>query len=167
MKATILTAAVGFAVAACAHSLYAGEEGREVKALSDADIRGLREGAGMGFAKPAELNGYPGPMHVLELAEPLALSPSQREALSGLLATHKADARALGAEVVEAERRLDALFGSRAATAPAVDAAVAEVATKRAQLRASHLKAHLATTALLTPAQVERYAVLRGYGHSH
>jgi hypothetical protein len=66
------------AVAACAltvpalgeHPLspYAGQQTRAIKALSPEDLAGLLNGEGMGMAKAAELNGYPGPVHVLELA---------------------------------------------------------------------------------------------------
>jgi len=61
------------------HSPYAGQHARQLKALSDDEVRQLLEGAGMGYARAAELNGYPGPMHVLELADKLGLSAQQRE----------------------------------------------------------------------------------------
>jgi hypothetical protein len=76
---------------------------------------------------------------------------------------HKSEARALGAQVVSLERELDKLFASRAATAPQVDALLARIAERTAELRGSHLKTHLQATALLTPAQVDRYNALRGY----
>ena len=44
-----------------AQSPYAGQESREIKSLSPAEVDGYLAGAGMGFAKAAELNGYPGP----------------------------------------------------------------------------------------------------------
>ena len=50
---------------------YAGQQARAIKALSDDDIAALRKGEGMGVAKAAELNGYPGPAHVLVLAADL------------------------------------------------------------------------------------------------
>ena len=50
---------------------YAGLEARSIKALSDQQIADLKAGRGMGLALAAELNGHPGPMHVLELADPL------------------------------------------------------------------------------------------------
>ncbi len=53
---------------------YAGQQTRAIKALSPEDIAGLRAGDGMAMAKAAELNRYPGPRHVLDLAGPLALS---------------------------------------------------------------------------------------------
>src|SRR6266571_4214131 len=59
-------------------SPYAGQEQRAIKALSDQEIRDLLEARGMGLAKAAELNSYPGPLHVLELADELGLSDAQR-----------------------------------------------------------------------------------------
>src|SRR5262245_58316557 len=63
---------------------YAGQQNREIKALSPEEIRDLAEGRGMGLAKAAELNGYPGPSHVLELAAPLRLTAEQRAATQAL-----------------------------------------------------------------------------------
>jgi Spy/CpxP family protein refolding chaperone len=148
---------------------YAGQEARPIKALSAKETRDLIEGAGMGFAKAAELNRYPGPMHALELADGLELSPAQREALGALLGRHKAEARELGTRVVELERQLDSVFAAGTARADAVDAIVAELGAATARLRASHLKTHLEATRILTPAQVDRYVALRGYagGHAH
>jgi Spy/CpxP family protein refolding chaperone len=143
------------------HSPYAGQQSRDIKALSE-DARGYAEGAGMGFAKSAELNGYPGPMHVLENAAALALSPEQRRAIEFVMQAHKAEARALGAELLRRERELDQLFATRAATAATIDTKLFEIGLVQAKLRASHLKAHLATTALLTPQQVDRYNRSRG-----
>jgi hypothetical protein len=51
------------------HSPYAGSHTRDIKALSAQEAADLRAGRGMGLALATELNGYPGPLHVLELAE--------------------------------------------------------------------------------------------------
>jgi hypothetical protein len=142
---------------------YAGEQSRSVKALSAGEIAAYLEGAGMGFAKAAELNGYPGPLHSLENASALALSPAQVESMQSLLDRHKRDVRELGAQVVALERDLDALFQQRTATPAAIDAKTALIAAMQARVRASHLRAHLHATALLTPGQVARYQQLRGY----
>jgi Spy/CpxP family protein refolding chaperone len=150
-------------VPAFAASPYAGEQSRDIKALSPQEVAQLREGAGMGFAKAAELNRYPGPMHAIELADTLQLSAAQREALSALMARHKAEARELGAQVLALEAELDALFAGGKATAGQVDDVLARLATASARLRGSHLKTHLQTTALLTPEQVDRYVMARGY----
>src|SRR3990172_8479974 len=65
-------------------SPYAGLEGREIKALSPEQIQELRNGDGMGLALAAELNHYPGPRHVLELAHELALSPKQQDQVQAI-----------------------------------------------------------------------------------
>ena len=65
-----------------AQTPYAGMQARPIKALSDQQIADLKAGRGMGLALAAELNGYPGPLHVLELADKLDLSAEQRTACS-------------------------------------------------------------------------------------
>lgn len=144
-------------------SPYAGQQARPIKALSDDDQSALAQGRGMGFAKTAELNGYPGPMHVVELSQKLELTPEQRSASERLMNEHKARARDMGAQLIEAERALDRLFAERRADAAAVDMATRRVGELNATLRAEHLKTHIAQTALLSPQQVARYQTLRGY----
>jgi hypothetical protein len=145
-------------------SPYAGQQQRAIKALSDQQVTALLEGHGAEFATAAELNGYPGPLHVLELADRLGLSPEQRSATQSLMSEHKQRARSLGAGLVNAERELDGLFAQRAAAPEAVDTATRRVALLQAELRAEHLKTHLTQTALLSPQQARRYSELRGYG---
>ena len=142
---------------------YAGQEQRAIKSLGSAEVSALLSGEGAGMAKPAELNGYPGPAHSLELAQGLGLSPSQIDRSRLLMNQHKVRARDLGAQVVAAERELDELFASKQATEDAVDAAALRVGLLQASLRAEHLKTHIAQTALLHPDQVRKYAELRGY----
>ena len=117
----------------------------------------------MSLALAAELNGYPGPMHVLEHADALALTTAQRERTQALMHAHKAEARALGAAIVEAERALDTAFASRRVTPEAVAAGTARIGELQGLLRAAHLRTHLEQTALLSPEQVARYQQLRGY----
>jgi len=143
---------------------YAGEQQREIKALSGQDIQAYENGQGHGFAKAAELNGYPGPMHTLELANELKLSEEQRAQSQALLTQHKAEARRLGAELIAAERALDQAFASRNINAESLNQLTRTAGEKLAHLRAEHLQTHLAQTALLTPEQIERYKTLRGYG---
>ena len=142
---------------------YAGEQMRGIKSLSENDIAGLLAGQGASMAKAAELNGYPGPAHTLELKDPLHLTAEQVLATEALMAAHKARARELGAALVHAERQLDTLFASRSADAGAVEQAVQNVGRLQAQLRAEHLQTHLTQTALLTDDQIARYSLLRGY----
>jgi hypothetical protein len=142
---------------------YAGLQGRETKALSAEETRALLEGLGMRLALAAELNGYPGPAHVLEHADALQLTAQQRQATQALMHSHKAQARALGAQVLEAERELDRAFAGRTVTEPELARLTGGIGALQAQLRAAHLRTHLQQTALLTPVQVAHYQRLRGY----
>jgi hypothetical protein len=142
---------------------YAEHADREIKALSAEEIDQFLTGQGMGLALPAELNGYPGPKHVLELAAELGLSEEQRDAVSGVYDPMVRQAIDLGWKIVEAERHLDALFAEAEATPEALRAALDHLATLQAALRYTHLEAHLETKALLTEAQLARYTHLRGY----
>ncbi len=111
-------------------SPYAGEQQRSIKALDARDVAALRQGQGLGFAKAAELNGYPGPMHTLELAEPLQLTESQRAATRQLMGEHKARAQQLGEAVIQAELALDRLFAERQATPERVSEATQLIASR-------------------------------------
>ena len=146
---------------------YAGLQTREIKALSDQDIADLRAGRGMGLAMPAELNGYPGPSHVLELAGALGLSEQQRASVQALFDSMKAEAVPIGQKLLAAERDLERQFAARAITPERLKAATAEIGAIRGELRYTHLKYHLSTGALLSPDQSRRYAELRGYAGMH
>lgn len=151
-------------LAGCAgHSHYAGLESRDIKALSTEDIEGLKSGRGMRMALPAELNGYPGPLHVLELADRLSLGAEQRQRTQALFERMRAAAIAAGEAVVDGERALDRLFADRTATPEALAAALDRVAKAQAQLRGTHLQAHLEQVRILSAAQVAQYNRLRGY----
>ena len=146
------------------HHPYAGLEQRTVKALSEQQISDLRAGRGMGLALPAELNGYPGPSHVLENADALGLSAEQREHTKGLFEAMKAEAVPVGERLIEQEAKLDRLFAAREVTPANLNAATEEIGMTQVRLRQTHLKFHLAMMDVLSPAQVERYRELRGYG---
>jgi Spy/CpxP family protein refolding chaperone len=155
-----LTAGPSFAQSA---QPYAGLEGRPIKALSEQQIADLRAGRGMGLAFAAELNGYPGPMHLLELADSLDLSGQQRAKMQELFAAMKAEAIPLGERLIAQEADLDKAFASKMITAATLAAATEAIGVTHAALRQTHLKYHLFTVEVLTPAQVQRYAELRGY----
>jgi Spy/CpxP family protein refolding chaperone len=145
---------------------YAGQQTRAIKALSDSETQDLLEGKGMGLAKAAELNGYPGPMHVLELADGMQLTTEQRAATRELLIQHKAKARALGAELVQAESLLDAAFATRQINAETLATLTQQIGALQVAVRNAHLETHLQQTRLLTVRQVAQYQVLRGYGRA-
>jgi len=144
-------------------SPYAGQEQRAIKALSDEEIRDLLEARGMGLAKAAELNSYPGPLHVLQLANELGLSDAQRKATDSLYANMRQRALSIGRQIVEAERTLDRAFANAAIEPATLRSQVGTVAALQGELRAAHLEAHLAQRALLTPEQIAQYDMLRGY----
>jgi Spy/CpxP family protein refolding chaperone len=146
-----------------APSPYAGEQTREIASLSNDDLAELARGGGWGLARAAELNGVPGPTHLLELAEQIGLDAEQRAAVTAIRDEMRAEAIAAGKRFVEAERALDAAFTNGVPNAATLAGLVTEAGEARADLRLVHLSAHLRTTPLLTPDQIERYAVLRGY----
>jgi Spy/CpxP family protein refolding chaperone len=162
----LLTAVPGALVGAApppAHSPYAAEAGADIKALSADEVKMLLEGRGMGFAKAAELNGYPGPLHVLELAEALELRAEQRDSTQALFERMRVAALREGAAYVAAERALDRLFAAKTIDAARLEAALATIETHRGRLRAVHLNAHLEQVRILDAAQVAKYSELRGY----
>jgi Spy/CpxP family protein refolding chaperone len=149
---------------AASPSPYVRQESREVKALSPQEISDYLSGRGMGLAKAAELNGYPGPVHVLELATQLDLTAEQQTKTEALFQKMQARAIALGQELIEEERALDRFFASHAVTSERLGDSLARIGTLQGQVRQVHLGAHIDQTALLTPAQVAKYNRLRGYG---
>ncbi len=161
--ALVLANLAGTSESAERTAAYAGQERREIKALSADDITSLETGKGMGLAKAAELNGYPGPSHVLQLAEPLALTPEQKRQTQLLFDSMESKAIPLGKALVVAERSLDELFFSGRATPALVSSQLVEIGRLQAQVRDAHLGVHLAQAALLTNEQKLSYQLLRGY----
>jgi Spy/CpxP family protein refolding chaperone len=163
----LLVLAMGFAVhAQQPASPYAGYEQRPIKALSDQQVADLRAGRGMGLALAAELNGYPGPVHVLELAAPLELTVEQRAKTQELFEAMKAETVPLGARLIAREAELDRLFANKGIDETTLTAAVAAIGETQAGLRTAHLRYHLRIVEVLTPVQMQRYSELRGYGGS-
>jgi len=145
------------------HQPYTGLEARSIKALSEQQIADLRAGRGMSLALAAELNGYPGPMHVLELADELNLSGQQRAEMQELFAAMKAEAIPLGERLIAQEADLDRGFAGKTITAATLAASTDAIGATHAALRQAHLKYHLLTVEVLAPAQAQRYGELRGY----
>jgi Spy/CpxP family protein refolding chaperone len=162
-------AALGFVAAdgtafASAERPYAGLEARSIKSLSDQDADDLRAGRGMGMALPAELNGFPGPRHVLDLADRLALTPAQRERTAALFAAMQAESAALGEQVIAREAELDRMFAGGGADEITLRDLTRAIGLLRGDLRYTHLRYHLAVRAMLSAEQIEAYRQARGYG---
>lgn len=165
MKSLIAAICLSFvSQVAFAQSPYAGMQTRLIKALSEQQIADLKAGRGMGLALPAELNGYPGPVHVLELADQLGLSTDQKARVQSLFDSMKAEAVPLGAKLLDQEAALDQQFANHSITPETLKVETAEIGATQGALRNTHLKYHLQTAQILTPHQMQRYAALRGYG---
>ncbi len=150
------------------HSPYAGQELRRIKSLSQEDIRGLLAGTGMpfgGMAKLAELNGYPGPRHVLDAydAGELELTREQYKQIKVLYEKMRSEAIELGKRIIAIEKELNDAFAQKTITKALLQQKVEESAELYGQLRFVHLKYHLSMMKILTPQQIARYNQLRGY----
>jgi Spy/CpxP family protein refolding chaperone len=142
---------------------HAGMDGRQIKALAPERMADLLAGRGAGYALAAELNGYPGPRHVLDFAEQLRLGPRQLAHVETLFYAMQDEAKVLGRALVEREAELDDMFATARATATALERTVSGIAEIESRLRATHLRYHLETRSILTPDQIAHYARLRGY----
>ncbi|MGQ4879310.1 hypothetical protein ACOJCM_12165 [Billgrantia sp. LNSP4103-1] len=145
------------------HSPYAGDEEREIKSLSQEDLEELRRGGGWGLALPAELNGMPGPAHLLELSEGIPLQEDQKAAIEALFESMRDEAVEAGERLIEAERAIEQAFAERNLERERLRQLLVEAEEARAELRFVHLAAHLDTLPILEDEQVERYNQLRGY----
>lgn len=150
-------------VAFAAEAPYAGLDNRPIKALSADEIAALKAGQGFSQALSAELNGYPGPRHVIELADRLELDSRQRSEVEALFGRMQVEAIAAGFAVLQAEADFDRAFAEGRVTEDEVAAAAEEIGRLRGVLRGIHLRYHLHTRTLLTPHQVAVYNAARGY----
>jgi hypothetical protein len=144
-------------------SKYAGEEKREIKSLSETDIEELKNGKGWGLAKAAELNGLPGPAHLLEMKEEIHLSATQIRVIEDLFKKMKQEAIPLGLELIDLERELNNHFSNRTITDELLGVLLERIAQIQKKLRYVHLSTHLKTPNILTPEQIALYNKLRGY----
>jgi len=145
-------------------SPYAGFLDREIKALSAEEIQGLLAGEGMGMALAAELNRYPGPRHVLDMAPMLGLSQEQEVSIQAVFDEMQGEAKTLGAEIVELEGELDRSFADGSISEQRLNGLLESIGQARTKLRFAHLRAHLRLLPLLTASQREQYLRARGYG---
>jgi len=122
------------------------------------------EGRGFGLAFAADQNGYPGPMHVLELKDRLKLTADQEAKMQQLMHAMFSESRPKRARLLEAEAKLRRLFAERAADDAAVRTAVGEVERARSEIRLVHLLTHLRTRDLLTEDQRRIYHEARWGG---
>ena len=160
-----LVALAGTAASAAetAPSPYAGQETRQIKSLSAKDVDDLRNGRGWGLAKAAELNGVPGPTHLLDLADEIGLDAAQVAKLHAIRKAMTAQAKPLGEKLIALEAELDRQFASGTITDSSLRELLAQIAETRRELRYTHLATHFKTPPLLTARQTAAYNSLRGY----
>lgn len=144
-------------------SPYMGQETREIKALTSQEIEGYLSGQGMGLSKVAELNHYPGPRHVLDLADKLELSQQQKEQAQTIFDQMKKQAVAIGETYIAKERQLNALFETASPSSSQINSLLIEIGELKGRLRATHVTAHLKMKNILNPEQISTYDNLRGY----
>lgn len=149
-------------------SPYAGQETRTIKALPKEDIEGLLAGSGTpfgGMAKPAELNGYPGPRHVLDAvnAGELEVSDAQKKEIKALYEEMEPKAVKLGEKIVALEREIDTAFADNTMTREKLEKKVSESADLYGDLRTVHLSYHFPMMDILSEKQIAQYNELRGY----
>jgi len=147
-------------------SPYSGEEMRGIKSLSQSDREGLLKGEGTpfgGMAKLAELNGFPGPRHVLDMAQEIELTESQENEIKKLYEEMKEQAIVLGEKIIGLEQEMNDGFANETIAPDELEAKLIESAETYGQLRFVHLKYHFLTKDILTTEQVQKYNEFRGY----
>ena len=145
------------------HSKYAGQQSREIKSLSAEDIAELKRGGGWGLAKAAELNGVPGPIHLLEMKNEIGLDEAQRSAIGAIYRRMKSRAIHHGERLIDLERRLESGFRNRTITDALLRDSLSAIAETKKELRYVHLAAHIETLKVLSEKQIRIYNTLRGY----
>ncbi|MDE0028191.1 MAG: hypothetical protein OXU42_02145 [Deltaproteobacteria bacterium] len=146
-------------------SPYAHTQSAEFATLTPDEVRELRNGDGMGLARAAELNSFPGPRHLLDLKADLDLTREQVVRIEAIHAKMKTSAVAKGEAILQAESHLANLFAAGRPTAAETTRMTEHLGIMRGQLQAIHLLAHIESTRELTAKQIERYDRLRGYRH--
>ncbi|MDE0094844.1 MAG: hypothetical protein OXS40_00490 [Gammaproteobacteria bacterium] len=144
-------------------SSHGHSRGTEVASLTDEEVRLLRHGEGMGLARAAELNHFPGPKHLLDLAPKLGLSDEQIARIRAIHDRMKSEAVAKGEAIIMAEGHLADLFASGEPTAREMTRVTGHLGAMRGQLQAIHLLAHIEAARELSDIQIREYDRLRGY----
>ena len=134
---------------------------RGVQAAMDEMDRVIGTGLGAGLAFAADQNGFPGPLHVLELADRLRLTAEQTRRMEALQTAMLAASRPASRLLLDAEARLRRLFADGVADEARVRSAVAEVERARTEVRLVHLLTHLQVRPELTDEQRRLYQQAR------
>lgn len=147
-------------------SPYAGQQDRAIKYLAAEDVSALQQGKGKalgGMAKPAELNSYPGPRHVLDLSKKLNVTAEQEQELQLLFGDMKQEAQLLGQQFLEVEQKIDNAYAQGEMTDKKLKRLLDQAGKLYGELRYVHLAYHFETKDILTQEQIAHYNRLRGY----
>ena len=161
----ILSMAAPLAAEDVLTSPYRDQRSSEIRGLTEREISDLREGRGMALARAAELNGYPGPRHVLDAAREgrLPLSLDQVRTVQGVFDDMAREAKRLGNMILAEEATVERAFREGTVREAELQAGLGRIGALQAQLRAVHLRAHLETRPILSAQQITHYNQLRGY----
>jgi Spy/CpxP family protein refolding chaperone len=121
------------------------------------DSAGLRNGEGMGMAMYADMNGYPGPKHILDLKDKLGLTKDQQKKVEDAVKLVKISATTKGDEIIVAEQELFSLFKSGKVNEKTLRLKLENIGKLRGELRYIHLQAHVRMKQILSAGQIQQY----------
>jgi len=142
----------------------AAVDGGGLPALPEETMAAYLDGRAMWMDSAAELNHYPGPRRVLELATVLGLSADQRQAVTAIQDESRQQAIDVGRQLIALEQRLNRIFAWGQASEDNILQTVTDIGTLQAKLRMTHLLASIRTRELLSRDQIDHYDLLQGYG---
>lgn len=145
-------------------SAYVSLLDSEIRGLDQDTIDGYLTGKGLGQALPAELNGYPGPRHTIDMAEELELTEEQLVEVQALFDDMQSAVIPLGEQYLEAVTELELAFREGTITEEYLQNQLEKITSIEAQMRYVHLSTHLATIDILSQDQIMEYNMMRGYG---
>ncbi len=148
------------------HAPYAGQQKRDLKAFPPKVIKQLKNGSGhpfYGMAKPAELNSYPGPKHILKAKQRLDLTATQEEKVQQIFVQMHKRAKELGDSLLANERQIERAFATQRIDKKKLQTLINKSAQIYGTLRFTHLQAHIKAQELLNREQIEKYNSYRGY----
>jgi hypothetical protein len=128
------------------------------------DKDGLLNAEGMGQAKYAEMNGYPGPKHVLDLAVQLKLGEEQKASVQSFYNEMSLRAKEVAKQIIQIEQELNSAFAQGLVVEKSVRNDCEEIGRLRGKLRSIHLVAHMKTKEVLSATQIAMYKKLRSEG---
>ena len=147
-------------------SKYIGQENEIIKSLSSEDIESLETGTGDAFGsmtKLAELNGHPGPRHILDLGKELGLTTVEKEYIIIIYNDMKREALISGQEILQIEKTANKLFANKSISDSELQRLIIKSAENYGKLRYIHLTTHLKIMDILSQEQIILYNTLRDY----